>query len=135
MSEACTYLSKASLEQSRLRFVSGIHNDQPGFALQEHSQLDLWQADWVLSGEMEYKLYERRIVLQENEILFIPPSTRHGLRSTRGVSYRAIKFEAAFPPLQHKAIAIKLAQEGLLVALLAREVFEPSCSPPCVMDY
>lgn len=135
MSELRIGLSKDAVEGACLRFTSGEHTCPPGFRLAEHAHCGLWQADWVLSGQMEYAIAGLELVAGGNELMFIPPELRHSLASRTGCSYCALKFEAPIWLRHDRPIHVRLSGDAPLLGLLAAEVFTRRHPPPWPMSY
>ncbi|HEX6971264.1 MAG TPA: cupin domain-containing protein, partial [Limnochordia bacterium] len=106
MLEARVDLSKHAENTPRLTWVSELNRLRAGFSLAEHYHQDLWQGDWVISGELTFYVRGEEITLGPGEVLFIPPGLEHRLFSRVGLTTRAIKFEAAIRTLDERPIRV-----------------------------
>ncbi len=120
---------------ARLVFTSrSVMTAHPGFMLRNHSHYCSWQADWVLSGELQYVIAGKTTVLKARQIFLIPPRIAHQMYSAAGFTLLSIKFTLLHDIQIYEPTVIDLNGEGSLLHLLAAEVFSPRLALPWEMD-
>lgn len=106
--------------------------------LEEHQHDGVWQADWVLSGHVEYNVPSDSFRVGSREICFIKSGIPHQLRTSQGLVIRAIKFELSFDPFErqgtHGVRVVRISESERLLGALAEEVFAPRDTLPWRMS-
>ncbi len=118
--------------QARIMYISQ-GSRKPEFFLRRHAHPNLWQADWVRSGEVIFVMNDSQVLVGADEIVVIPPDTTHGLLSAPGFTFQSIRFELSHSVLDGRVEIIRIDEQKPLLRLLALELFTLRVSLPWKM--